>query len=442
MSFFNRNADYPRLNICLITKKFPYPGRGGEENYLWPMARGLADRGHDVTVLTWQNPRGRSEIITQHFRAFFLGERNSEKKGSLNYRQFPTHAYRKFNELHAAKPFQIVHSLDESGYLIGRERKRQKFIMAYDVSATQMAQLFSILGMAQETLGSLLTTAFALCYKFLTTYLTSDRRILRTADGMFVATPQQKIMLERYYMYPDLKTYLVPYGMDFIETELRTPPESLRLSLNLPEHAQIVVTQTDMTEFEEVSNLLRAFQKVSVKKPNARLVIIGNGPLKREIEFACLNLVLGNKTVFTGTLGGEEIIDMIALSDIYVNLSSRTSGFEPTMLEAMGQKKTVIGSELSPIATIIEDGQNGFLVRPADIDTLTDIITRLLNNELSLTATGEKAHQKVLDLFNVDKMVDSLLGAYGQLVSHLPFWRGLAKGRGPAPQSEPTSPAL
>ena len=50
---------------------------------------------------------------------------------------------------------------------------------------------------------------------------------------------------------------------------------------------------------------------------------------------------------------------------------------------------------------------------------LTDIITRLLNNELSLTAIGEKAHQKVVDLFNVDKMVDLLLGAYTQLLRDL-----------------------
>ncbi len=424
-SFFRSKNEFEKLNICLITKKFPYPGRGGEENYLWPMARGLADRGHDVTVLTWQNPRGRTEIITQHFRAFFLGE----KKG-VNNRQFPTLAYRKFLELHEARPFQVVHSLDESGELIGRDHKKLKFIMTYDVSATQMAQLFSILGMAQETLGSLLSTGIALCYKFLTTYFSSDRRILKSADGMFVATPQQKIMLERYYMYPDMKTFVVPYGMDHIETEIRTPSAELRAKLALPEHAQIIVTQTDMTEFEEVANLMRAFQKVVIKKPNARLIIMGNGPLKNDIEFECLNLVLGNKTIFVGTLGGDEVIDMVALSDIYINLSSRTSGFEPTMLEAMAQKKTVIGSELSPIATIIEDGQNGFLVRPADIDTLTEIVTRLLNNELSLTDIGERAHQKVMDLFNIDKMIDLIVGAYQTLIENRPFWRGLAKGRG------------
>jgi glycosyltransferase involved in cell wall biosynthesis len=423
-SFFGSKKEFEKLNICLITKKFPYPGRGGEDNYLWPMARGLADRGHDVTVLTWTNPRGRAELITQHFRAYFLGE----KKG-VNVRQFPTLAYRKFLELHLERPFQIVHSLDESGALIGRDRKNLKFMMTYDVSATQMAQLFSILGMAHETLGSLLSTGFALCYKFLTTYFASDRQILKTADGMFVATPQQKIMLERYYMYPDLKTFVVPYGMDHIETEIRPVANDLRTRFGLPDGAQIIVTQTDMTEFEVIANLMRAFQKVVIKKPNARLVIIGSGPLKNEIEFECLNLVLGNRTHFVGPLSGDDTIELLAISDIYANLSSRTTGFEPAMLEAMAQKKTVIGSELSPMATIIEEGQNGFLVRPADIEGLTEVITRLLNNELSLKDIGERAHQKVIDLFNVDKMVDLIVSAYQQLIQNRPLWRTLAKSR-------------
>ncbi len=155
--------------------------------------------------------------------------------------------------------------------------------------------------------------------------------------------------------------------------------------------------------------------------------MIGNGPLRDRIEFETLNLVLGNKTVFTGALSAEEITDAVALSDIYVNLSSRTSGFEPTMLEAMAQKKIVIGSELSPISTIIEDRKNGFLVRPADVVSLSNLITSLLNGELPLAEIGQQAHQKVLDLFNPEKMVELLLNAYFQLVQSRPFWRRLAK---------------
>src|SRR5262249_10942028 len=150
------------------------------------------------------------------------------------------------------------------------------------------------------------------------------------------------------------------------------------------------------------------------KRPNTRLVILGNGPLKNKIEFEMLNLALGNKVILAGTVPNEEIIDYVSLADVYINLSSRTTGFEPTMLEAMAQRKVVLGSELSRKPNIIQDGHDGFLLRPADIQSITNLTAALLSgnfksNEAGLTVAeiGEKARQKVLDLFDVNKMVEN-----------------------------------
>jgi 1,2-diacylglycerol 3-alpha-glucosyltransferase len=419
MAFFKRPSPPEKLNICLVTRKFPYPGRGSDENYLWPIARGLARRGHDVVVLSWQNPRGQSEIISGRIKAFFLGEKLKSPRAT-----FSQLVLNKFEELHAQRPFHIVHALDDAARLISKNRKKYKVVVTYDVSATQLAQVFSILGMAKESLSSLLATGFALLYKFATTYYSSDRSLLKSADGIFVATPLQRIMLDRYYMYPELKTYIVPYGMDFIETELKSPPQELVTKLGLPAQRHIVLTVTDMNEFEEVASLLRAFQKVVVKKPSARLIILGNGPLRNQIEFETLNLALGSKVLLVGTVANEELTEYITLADIYVNLSSRTSGFEPAMLEAMAQKKVVIGSELSPIATIIQDGVDGFLMRPADVSSLTDLMSALFSGEFksreaekTVEEIGLHAREKVLDLFNVDKMVETMVTAFKKILN-------------------------
>src|SRR5687767_3649274 len=119
MSFF-RAKPPDKLNICLVTKKFPYPGRGEDDNYLWPIARGIVKLGHKLTILAWQNPRGKTEYISENVRVYFLGEliNNPTRK------HFATQAFRKFIELQEQNPFHIVHSLDESGLLIGNNRKR------------------------------------------------------------------------------------------------------------------------------------------------------------------------------------------------------------------------------------------------------------------------------------------------------------------------------
>lgn len=407
MAFWRKQSLPKKLHIGIVTRKFPQPSREQDGDYLWPIARGLAKRGHDVTVLSWQNPRHLPEIITRKVHAYFLGE----QKGVVR-RHFPQLVYNKFLEIHQKHAFHIIHSMDDSALLIGEERKKWGVLMTYDVSATQMSQLLSILAMATGTLGGLLSIGFALFYKFMRTYWGTDRKILNTADAVFVSTPLQSIWLERYYMYPELKTFIVPYGIDHVETSLMPASENLKLKLGLTTSSQVVISFTDMTDFEEVANVLRAFQKVVIKKPNARLIIVGNGPLKSQIEYEMLSLALGSKTIFTGTIPAEEQIEYISIADIYINLSSRTSGFETTMLEAMAQNKVVIGSELSPIATIIEDGKDGFLVRPADIPTITHLITELFNQMLPSAEIGQKARAKVLDLFDVDKMVDQMLKAY------------------------------
>src|SRR5690606_32443684 len=142
-------------------------------------------------------------------------------------------------QLHKTQAFHIVHSIDAGAFRIALNKKRYGVAVSYDVEATQMSQLFSIMGYSQETLGSLLSTGFAMTYKFLTTYLGRDRKILKTSDGVFVTSPQQKIALERYYLYPDRKTFVVPYGIEIGDLSPREKSEELRKKLGIPPNGDV-----------------------------------------------------------------------------------------------------------------------------------------------------------------------------------------------------------
>lgn len=405
-----------QLNICITAKNFPITTRSSHHGFLWPIARGLAQKGHQVTILSSTNILGKREINQDGVQAYYLCEEDSSQN-------FEERLPAQFRQLHQKKPFNIIHSLDSSGYALAQFKKNFHVAMAYDVEATQMGQVFSILGMAQETLGSLLTTGFALSYKFLTTYFGTDRSLLRTADGIFVTSPQQRLSLERYYLYPDSRVYTVPYGIEVKNLQPRSKPEQLFKSLNLPANAQIIVTLTDMTELGEIKNLLHAFQKVTIKKPNTRLIIIGTGPLKAEIEYEMLNLALGSRVIFTGAIHADDISDFISLCDVYVDLSGRSSGFEPTMLEAMAQKKVIIGSEVSPISNIVEDGRDGFLIRPADTQALCTLLIDIFEFPLLSSEIGESARKKVTDLFDTNKMVTETTHAYQSIILRTGWYR-------------------
>lgn len=402
------------MNICFVANKFPVLGRNSDSGLLWPIARALVKLGHTVTVIAARSPMGRQEVFRDGVRAFYLFEENSK----YSHLSFSDAAYEKFKELQNNNYFDIAHSIDTSGLTIAKNKKEFKIKMAFDVDATQMSQLFSIIGLSQDKVESLLTTFVALIYKFLTTYLTHDRLLLKLSDGIFCSSPEQRIALERYYLYPEFHTYLVPYASETGLLSIKEPSPEIREQLHLNEDSQIVVTVTDFSDLQEIKNLLTAFEKLAIKKQNTHLIIIGNGPQLKNAEFELLNLALGNRVHLIGALNQKELSDYIAISNIFVNMSLRSSSIDPAMIEAMAQMKIVIGAEMSSISHIIEDGVDGFLLRPADTKSLGELFIKIFSGQLNFKDIGEKARQKALNLFDVNKMAPQLVSCYEKIIKN------------------------
>jgi len=395
-----------------VGSRFQVLSRASDGGFLWPMARSLARKGLDVTVFSSKGSVGKSFIERDGVKTYFLHNSDSPYK----HLSFDEACLRKFTELHNQNPFHIVHGLDNGALKIAKQKHKFKIGVAFDVEATHMSQIFSILGRGHETLGSLLQMGLVLTYKFLTTFFSTDRELLLTADGMFVAHPQQRYLLERYYLYPDLKTYTLPYGLELSDFKGLEDPIAVKKKWNLSETSQVAVTFSDLNEIQEIMHLLAGFEKVAVKKPSSYLLIIGNGPLLKQVEYEILQRALGSRVLLLGAIPEDQALDLVAVSDVYINLSSRTTGFESSLIEAMAQKKVIIGSEVSPISHIIEDGVDGFLLRPADKESLASLLIEIFSGSIPTTELGERARNKVLELFDVRKMTELAINAYQQIL--------------------------
>ena len=430
------------MRICFVATHFPILGRSTDRSFLWPLAKGLVHLGHSVHVITMRssvqsagspNFFRRGDFATRNENSFSkklsssvepVSSESSVRDGvhvhSLSapggFREFADSVTQKFLELHQQEKFDLVHALDRRALKLAKRKKRWKFKVAFDVDATQMAQIFSILAMNQESVRGFFITTAALVYKFLSTYFVSDRDIVHVADGIFVATPQQKIFLERYYLYPEAKTYLVPYGLELGSFQTQSILE-VRKQLQLASDFQVVLCLTDFSETESLSHVLKAFEAVAIKKPNARLVFIGQGPEFNKVQRMTLDRALGSRVLMTGPQSLEEISSWIVACDVYLDLSYRSSGFDPTLLEAMAQKKIVIGSEVGPVSAVVEEGEDGFLLKPADSKSLAQLLIDCFSGSIPLQEIGEKARAKVVQLFEPKRMVEELQKSYQSILS-------------------------
>lgn len=156
-----------------------------------------------------------------------------------------------------------------------------------------------------------------------------------------------------------------------------------------------------------------AMSVLTQKYKNIKLVIVGDGESKGELERQVKNLRLEDTVKF---LGVRRDIDLILNAmDIFV-LASIFEPFGIALVEAMSMEKPVVGSASGGIPEIIEDGVNGFLFTPRDSNALAKIIDRLIEDEKLRKEIGIRARKSVEEKFEAKKYVKRLETIYARLL--------------------------
>ena len=171
----------------------------------------------------------------------------------------------------------------------------------------------------------------------------------------------------------------------------------------------VVGTVTHLYKDKGIDYLLMAARGILVEFPNTVFLIVGDGPLRKEMESLSSKLGIHKNIRFVGFR--SDIKSVLALMDVFVH-PSKFEGFPITILEAMAMKKAVVATEVGGVAEVIQDNINGLLVRPRDPVSLAGKITFLLKNKEFSKELGEAARKRVCSMFNLGLMVDEVAGIY------------------------------
>jgi glycosyltransferase involved in cell wall biosynthesis len=156
-------------------------------------------------------------------------------------------------------------------------------------------------------------------------------------------------------------------------------------------------------------NLINAFKLAREKLKNIELMIVGDGPLKQELESYVQEMGLAESVVFTGAR--RDIAQLLSGFDIFI-LSSLDEGMPITLLEAMAAGVPVIATKVGGIPEIVVDGKTGFLVPPQAPDKLAEKIYLLLENGKLADLMGKEGRKSVDENFSIGKMVSKYEAIY------------------------------
>ena len=191
---------------------------------------------------------------------------------------------------------------------------------------------------------------------------------------------------------------------------------ALRSQLGLAPDAFVIGKIARLAPLKGHEDLFTAFQKLLPQFPRARLLLVGDGRLRTQLEARARALGLADKVVFTGLVPPGEVPRYVGIMDCLAHLSAREA-LSRALPQALAAGKPVVSYDFDGADEICLDGETGFLVRTGDTATVTQRLLQLANDAPLRERLGRRGQQFVRENFAVEQMVDNLYHLYLKLAA-------------------------
>jgi len=205
------------------------------------------------------------------------------------------------------------------------------------------------------------------------------------------------------------KIFIVPNGVD---TEI-FKPTSIKDS-NLIAWVGRLVPEKGLVY------LLLATKEIVEKHSDARLILIGDGPLRNDLMNLVNKLGLTGKVDFIGSVDRMEVAKLLSKSSIFA-FPSLKEGLPISVLEAMACGVPVVGSNISGVNDVVKHDENGFLVQPKTPKALANAILDLLNDENLRERLGQNARRLMVEKYGWDRIINRMEEVYREAIENAPF---------------------
>jgi len=157
-----------------------------------------------------------------------------------------------------------------------------------------------------------------------------------------------------------------------------------------PEGEKILVHTSNFRKVKRVDDVIKAFKKVRDTLP-AKLLLIGDGPERQQLETLCREMKVCNDVRFLGKQDAVE--ELLTVSDVFLMASEKES-FGLAALEAMACEVPVISTNTGGLPELNIHGKTGYLNDVGDVDAMAESIIRLLRSDNLLAQFKKNAFEQ------------------------------------------------
>ncbi len=214
--------------------------------------------------------------------------------------------------------------------------------------------------------------------------------VIENSDAITINSEVTKKKLIEIFPSSSKKVHVVPMGIDIHTFRKKTTSVGKKYA-----GKNILLTVGRLSEQKGIQYLLRAMPLILKKSPDTALLIVGEGPFRKDLETETNNLKIKQHVIFAGAQDRERLIDYYNAADVFVMPSlSGKSGTEAqglSLLEAMACSSPVVATNIGGIPEAIMHNETGILVPQKNENELAIAILSLLDNKSKRIALGKNA---------------------------------------------------
>ena len=163
-----------------------------------------------------------------------------------------------------------------------------------------------------------------------------------------------------------------------------------------------------------VYELIAAIVLILPKFKTVTFVIAGDGPEKSNMMDLCNTTGIGEHVRFPGYLSYENVIAAFAAADIFV-LPSYSEAMPMTILQALASGVSIVATSVGAIPEILQDGINGFLIQPKNVQQLVDKILELLGNDGLRNQIENTNFELAKNKYDLHTLIEKLSRLYAEI---------------------------
>jgi len=241
----------------------------------------------------------------------------------------------------------------------------------------------------------------------------SRRKYVKDVDAIIAISEGVKKVLVEGGLAPQC-IEVIPSGIDFSPFEEITSRDFLRREFSFAADDYLVGIVAQLEDHKGHRYLVEATKILKDKAPRIKIIVVGSGSLRMELDRQVRTLGVEDIVFFLGFR--EDIPEILSSLDLFV-LSSFLEGMGSSLLDAMACRLPIVATEAGGVPEVVIHQETGLLVPPRDPQALAQAILKLYNDRTLARELGERGFEVVHKKYSAEAMAGKIVAFYERLAA-------------------------